>query len=177
MQRISTVLMLLGALVFVAGVPAAAFSFEPFPPLTAGNQVGASAPGVALADSDLCSCGGCGNWGMPRCPNCWCRNTFWNCCRSDRYFNCWCNGSYKYPVPPQSTYLWPGIYSQQTITSPCRPCFYPPLQGSAVDVESVSSSLNKPTLSRSARSFADAMKRAARRMTTAGRELPKNSRK
>jgi hypothetical protein len=31
-------------------------------------------------------------------------------------FNCQCRGSYKYPVPPQYTYHWPGIYSQQTMT-------------------------------------------------------------
>ena len=29
--------------------------------------------------------------------------------------NCRTNGSYKYPVPRQYTYFWPGIYSQQTM--------------------------------------------------------------
>ncbi|GAB6164858.1 hypothetical protein JCM19992_08580 [Thermostilla marina] len=31
-------------------------------------------------------------------------------------FNCACKGSYKFPVFPQYTYHWPGMYAQQTMT-------------------------------------------------------------
>ena len=48
------------------------------------------------------------------------------CCEDG---NCACHGSYKYPVPSQYTYFWPGIYSQQRMTqyvSPWRcPCLNP----------------------------------------------------
>ncbi|MDO4571233.1 MAG: hypothetical protein Q4D38_12680 [Planctomycetia bacterium] len=36
-------------------------------------------------------------------------------------FNCRVNGSYKYPVPKQYTYFWPGIYSQKTMTEYVSP--------------------------------------------------------
>ena len=36
-------------------------------------------------------------------------------------FNCRTNGSYKYPVPRQYTYFWPGIYSQKTMTEYVAP--------------------------------------------------------
>lgn len=36
-------------------------------------------------------------------------------------FNCRTNGSYKFPVPRQYTYFWPGIYSQQTMTEYVAP--------------------------------------------------------
>ncbi|MGA2033417.1 MAG: hypothetical protein ABSG68_14270 [Thermoguttaceae bacterium] len=42
-------------------------------------------------------------------------------------FNCCCRGSYKYPVPPQYTYHWPGIYSQQTMTAAIDHGPFPPL--------------------------------------------------
>jgi hypothetical protein len=41
--------------------------------------------------------------------------------------NCACHGSYKYPVPSQYTYFWPGIYSQQTMTQYVSPWRYPDL--------------------------------------------------
>jgi len=43
------------------------------------------------------------------------------------YFNCACRGSYKFPVPPQYTYHWPGMYSQQTMTEYNSPWRFPPL--------------------------------------------------
>ncbi len=43
-------------------------------------------------------------------------------------FNCGCSGSYKYPVPPQYTYHWPGMYSQQTMTEYVSPYRFPPLK-------------------------------------------------
>ena len=36
-------------------------------------------------------------------------------------FNCRTNGSYKFPVPRQYTYFWPGIYSQKTMTEYVTP--------------------------------------------------------
>ncbi len=36
-------------------------------------------------------------------------------------FNCKVNGSYKYPVPKQYTYFWPGIYSQKRMTDYVSP--------------------------------------------------------
>lgn len=32
-----------------------------------------------------------------------------------KYYNCRYHGSYNYPVPPQFTYFWPGIYKQKSI--------------------------------------------------------------
>ncbi len=67
------------------------------------------------------------------CPNC-CR------CRENCYsrmlnkwaevgnFNCSCRGSYKFPVPPQYTYHWPGMYSQQTMTEYNSPYRFPALK-------------------------------------------------
>jgi len=43
-------------------------------------------------------------------------------------FNCGCSGSYKYPVPPQYTYHWPGMYSQPTMTQYVSPYRFPPLK-------------------------------------------------
>ncbi len=43
-------------------------------------------------------------------------------------FNCECSGSYKYPVPPQYTYHWPGMYSQPTMSQYTSPYRFPPLK-------------------------------------------------
>lgn len=43
-------------------------------------------------------------------------------------FNCECSGSYKYPVPPQYTYHWPGMYSQPTMSQYMSPYRFPPLK-------------------------------------------------
>ena len=43
-------------------------------------------------------------------------------------FNCSCRGSYKFPVPPQYTYHWPGLYSQQLMSSYQSPYRYPTLK-------------------------------------------------
>jgi hypothetical protein len=57
----------------------------------------------------------------------------WPCCipgmcGMDDWSNCNCNGSYKFPVPPQYTYHWPGMYSQQLMTDYQSPWRYPPLK-------------------------------------------------
>ena len=41
--------------------------------------------------------------------------------------NCACHGSYKYPVPSQYNYFWPGIYGQQTMPQYVSPWRYPDL--------------------------------------------------
>lgn len=47
----------------------------------------------------------------------------------DRSFNCGCTGSYKFPVPPQYTYFWPGsVYSQELMTNYHSPWRFPPLK-------------------------------------------------
>lgn len=43
-------------------------------------------------------------------------------------FNCACRGSYKFPVPPQYTYHWPGMYSQSWMTAYNSPYRYPALK-------------------------------------------------
>ncbi|HUE72315.1 MAG TPA: hypothetical protein VMP01_15630 [Pirellulaceae bacterium] len=46
----------------------------------------------------------------------------------DRHFNCGCRGSYNYPVPPQYTYHWPGMYKQNLMTDYTSPWRFPPLK-------------------------------------------------
>ena len=47
----------------------------------------------------------------------------------DRSFNCGCSGSYKFPVPPQNTYFWPGsTYSMDLMTNYHSPWRFPPLK-------------------------------------------------
>lgn len=46
----------------------------------------------------------------------------------DRHFNCQCGGSYKFPVPPLSTYHWPGIYSHQLMSEYHSPWRFPPIK-------------------------------------------------
>jgi hypothetical protein len=49
------------------------------------------------------------------------------------YFNCNCKGSYKFPVPPQYTYFWPGMYSQKTMTEYNSPYRFPSLKNPPVE--------------------------------------------
>ena len=46
----------------------------------------------------------------------------------DPHFNCGCRGSYNYPVPPQFTYHWPGMYKQNLMTDYTSPWRFPPLK-------------------------------------------------
>lgn len=75
---------------------------------------------------DLDCCGCC------RCRGPGCRSGICSRCRGKfaeyGYFNCSCRGSYKFPVPPQFTYHWPGMYSQQTITEHNSPWRFPALK-------------------------------------------------
>lgn len=62
--------------------------------------------------------GGCGHFGN--------RNRYEGL---DRSFNCGCVGSYKFPVPPQNTYFWPGsVYSMELMTNYHSPWRFPPLK-------------------------------------------------
>jgi hypothetical protein len=65
-----------------------------------------------------CGAGGCGHQG---------HRTGYD--GLDRSFNCGCTGSYKFPVPPQYTYFWPGsLYSLDLMTSYHSPWRFPPLK-------------------------------------------------
>ena len=89
-----------------------------------------------LGGSGHCDCDsgnfGTNFWGVcercrPECDNS-CKT-----CRADDYarsgwFNCGCNGSYKFPVPPLSTYHWPGLYSHQLMTDYHSPWRFSPLK-------------------------------------------------
>jgi hypothetical protein len=46
----------------------------------------------------------------------------------DPHFNCSCRGSYNYPVPPQYTYHWPGMYKQVRMTDYVSPWRFPPIR-------------------------------------------------
>jgi hypothetical protein len=65
----------------------------------------------------------------PGAMPCGCQQCCGQCCGPEAVgcFNCCCRGSYKFPVPPQYTYFWPGIYSQKTMTAGVSPWRYPPL--------------------------------------------------
>ena len=90
-----------------------------------GNTVLATSPGTEYIVSEgmdpssvyVTPCDECG------CSDC-CSPTF-NGLRANlsatACFNCRTNGSYKFPVPRQYTYFWPGIYSQKTMTEYVAP--------------------------------------------------------
>ncbi|MHC4177480.1 MAG: hypothetical protein ACYSWU_08235 [Planctomycetota bacterium] len=62
------------------------------------------------------------------------------------HFNCGCRGSYKFPVPPQYTYHWPGLYAQQSMTEYTSPWRFPPLEpyrGQSVGRGSVARTLRR----------------------------------
>ena len=92
----------------------------------AGEGCAVAAPTCGTDDScgsGCCGCGllgGCGLFGQ-------------GCHGSgieglDRHFNCGCRGSYNYPVPPQYTYHWPGMYKQNLMTDYTSPWRFPPLK-------------------------------------------------
>jgi hypothetical protein len=76
-------------------------------------------------------CGDCG--GCDRCGGCGMHGCGHGCRgRGSRYavgasYNCGCNGSYKFPVPPLSTYHWIGLYSHQLMTDYHSPWRFPPI--------------------------------------------------
>ncbi len=97
------------------------------------QQPGAVVDGCGCSGAVECgsSCSSCDStYGAGGCGTCRCGI----CCRhrariaSYGYFNCSCRGSYKFPVPPQSTYHWPGMYSQKYITEYTSPYRFPPLE-------------------------------------------------
>ena len=80
-----------------------------------------------------CGCGDCGNCGQG-CGGCGfglgggIGGKWAGVIAAEGYFNCRCRGSYKFPVPPQYTYHWPGMYSQRTTTEYNSPFRFPPLR-------------------------------------------------
>jgi hypothetical protein len=95
---------------------------EPAQPTTVADS---SDPGMTA--DDACS-GGCGC----RCRQCW-YDKLLNKWADPGYSNCSCKGSYKFPVPPQYTYFWPGMYSQQTMTEYNSPYRFPNLKNPPTD--------------------------------------------
>lgn len=68
---------------------------------------------IYVAPCEECGCGECGSSAGGHCLK---ANLSATAC-----FNCRTNGSYKFPVPRQYTYFWPGIYSQKTMTEYVAP--------------------------------------------------------
>lgn len=44
------------------------------------------------------------------------------------WVNCECSGQYNYPVPPQYTYHWPGMFKQTAMTDYHSPWRFPPIK-------------------------------------------------
>ena len=70
----------------------------------------------------------------------------------DTHFNCGCNGSYKYPVPPLSTYHWPGMFSHQLMTDYHSPWRFPPLKPYTDEDPRAEAALLRPVRQASAQS-------------------------
>ncbi|NQT41044.1 MAG: hypothetical protein HQ581_26365 [Planctomycetes bacterium] len=79
---------------------------------------------VCVTDAEPCrGCGQC----SARCRRTHCNRLRWQHLQATGQFNCQCRGSYKFPVLPQYTYHWPGMYSQRTMTEYVSPYRFPPL--------------------------------------------------
>jgi hypothetical protein len=89
-----------------------------------GCAVGAPTCGI---DADLCG-GGCCRGGFGLLGRHGCGYGGDNIDGLDPHFNCGCRGSYNYPVPPQYTYHWPGMYKQNLMTDYTSPWRFPPLK-------------------------------------------------
>ncbi|MBN2477246.1 MAG: hypothetical protein JXB62_21745 [Pirellulales bacterium] len=92
--------------------------------------------GAAIWDGAVNPGGTCDSC-APCFPSCGLGDCLRSCCGHHRRsrlvtetgdFNCNCRGSYKFPVPPQYTYHWPGIYSQQSMTEYTSPWRFPALK-------------------------------------------------
>lgn len=101
-------------------------------PVSADVTYPDSGYGIAQVQDDPCAseCTACtgSECGCGRCGLRGCRAGHVNRKAQIGYFNCNCRGSYKFPVPPQYTYFWPGMYSQQTMTEYASPWRFPPLK-------------------------------------------------
>lgn len=83
---------------------------------------------------DSCGCsdvsGACCEGCKDKCGHCRsrcrrCRALGWRHITATTQFNCCCRGSYKFPVLPQYTYHWPGMFSAQTMTEYVSPYRFP----------------------------------------------------
>lgn len=112
----------LATLVATLGLAAQALAQEPIPQ-------GEVIADYTLAGEGSCCASSCGPRLHRRCrlkhhcgPQCKYEGL-------DRSFNCGCTGSYKFPVPPQYTYFWPGnVYSMGLMTNYHSPWRFPPLK-------------------------------------------------
>ena len=109
MHKISALVVFLGAVLSVAWISAAQPCLEPSTIEPPASLISPSAAGELPYGGPCYGRPCCGKHGAAG----WC--------------NCNCQGSYKYPVLPQYTYFWPGIYSQQTMTAYVSPRRYPGL--------------------------------------------------
>jgi len=93
-----------------------------------------------VAEAGDCGCTEC--QAQVGCSQCGCAGC--GCSKCGAYlasmaqFNCTCRGSYKFPVPPQYTYHWPGMYSQRTMTEYNSPWRFPPLEIPADEAQQLS---------------------------------------
>ena len=78
-----------------------------------GQMAGDVSPEEGGMGPCVATCGGC------RCGSLFGR--YCHCCGCCENGNCACQGSYKYPVPPQYTYFWAGIYGQHPMTAYVSP--------------------------------------------------------
>ncbi len=117
----------LAALVACAGTAAApGGEWQPPDP---GYSMPAAQNGYG--DDGCSGCAGAGQFNGCGCPACGLDRLCGRCAARKAAvgnFNCSCRGSYKFPVPPQYTYHWPGMYSQQTMTEYSSPFRFPPLK-------------------------------------------------
>jgi len=118
------VTLLLGTVVICGGGGLGwAANGEPFP--------GTDDPAYEVTSpaGDVCACNGCECVSGRGCRGC--QHRLAQKFAEAGYFNCRCRGSYKYPVLPQYTYHWPGMYSQRTMTEYSSPYRFPPLRSPA----------------------------------------------
>ena len=132
MRQISAGVVFFGALWSVVLVQAMEPGVNHSLPVVVADQGDPSIMMAATSNSESC-CGDmyrCGPSCYARCCGCCCGRCGGCCCGCETVgcFNCCCKGSYKFPVPPQYTYFWPGIYSQKTMTGCLSPWRYVPLQ-------------------------------------------------
>lgn len=95
--------------------------------------------GFGVAEAGDCGCSECqtqGGCNQPGRPGCGCKCGAY--LASMAQFNCACRGSYKFPVPPQYTYHWPGMYSQRTMTEYNSPWRFPALEIPADEAQQLS---------------------------------------
>ncbi len=122
--------------IMMLGVTGWVGSEYPLPPPSGGNSCQVPGEGIPLSIESPPSgyepayrrcpqSNGCG------CPFCAARELVYRVGAKKAlmgYSNCNCGGSYLFPVPPQATYHWPGMYAQPTMTEYPYWARFPPLK-------------------------------------------------